>query len=192
VGLIQDLENKLLLAIADFFRPVIDPLTKFWGVVKGFFTALIDVVPETIELVQLIMSEVSEWRDFRLSINIKGGVINLQSVKDRIQTLITELVTAWHSLVDLFTSGFKMPLKSIEEAQQAAEEVVTAFENFFGKFGLREALEKLGTTLKKAGGKVFEVLALRKRHLRWSGRFDQSLMLLKTFAKRSNPVPDFS
>jgi phage-related protein len=160
VGLIQDLENRLLEAIKNFFAPVITPLVKLWTVIKNFASALIDVVPETIALVKLVISEVSAWRNFRQGINFKTGVINLQSAKDRIAQLIDEIVQGWHSLVDLFTSGFKLPLKSINEMAEAAEEVATAFEDFFGKFGLREFLQRLGPTLEKAGGKVLEVLAL--------------------------------
>lgn len=160
MGLIQDIENRLLAAILKLLEPVIGPLRKLWGIIKGFFSALILVVPETITLVKGVIEEVNAWRDFKKGISFKAGVINLQSVRDHIEDLITEVIDAWHSLVDLFTSGFKLPLKSVQEAADAAEEVVVAFENFFGKFGLREAIQRLGVTLEKAGGKVFEVLAI--------------------------------
>ena len=160
MGLIQTLEDRLLAAIKEFFRPVIEPLTRFWNIIKGFFTALIDVVPETIQLVKDIIAEVNAWRHFKQGISFKSGVINLQSVRDHIEDLIGEIIDAWSALRDLFTSGFKLPYKSIQEAVDAAEEVVTAFEDFGGRFGLREFLGKLGAKLERAGGKVFEVLAL--------------------------------
>lgn len=160
MGLLQQLEETIVQKLAQVFKPVLDPLKKLWGIIKGFFTALIDVVPETITLVGDIVSEVRAWKDFKQNISFKTGVINLQSVRDRIEMLIQELIDAWNNLRELFTSGFKLPLKSVNEAVDAAEEVVTAFEDFFGKFGLREALAKLGGSLEKAGGKVFEVLAL--------------------------------
>ncbi len=160
MGLIQQLEDRILQAITSFLQPVLGPIQKLWGIIKGFFTALIDVIPETITLVKGTIAEVNEWRNFKEGISFTRGVINLQSVRDHIEDLITELITAWKSLVDLFTSGFKMPLRSVKEATDAVEEVVTGFEDVFGKFGLKEGLKRLGAVLEKAGGKVFEVLAL--------------------------------
>jgi len=160
VGLIQDIENRLLELLKSFFKPVISPLQKLWGLIKNFFTALIDVIPETIDLVKLIISEVDAWRHFKNNLSFRSGVINLQSVRDRISDLIQDFVNAWHALQGLFTDGFKMPVKTVNEAAEALEDVITAFEDFFGKVGLKEALSKLGTTLEKAGGKVFEVLAI--------------------------------
>lgn len=160
MGLLQTLEDRILAAVKSFFAPVVTPLTKLWNVLKGFFTALLDVIPETIALVKSAIAEIQAWRTFREDISFKSGVVNLQSVKDHISDLVQEVVTAWRSLVDLFTSGFKMPARAVSEAVDATEEVVVAFEDFFGKFGLTEFLQRLGPTLEKAGGKVFEVLAL--------------------------------
>jgi phage-related protein len=160
VALLDTLEAKLLQVIKNFFAPVIGPLQKLWNILKGFFTALIDVVPETIQLVKSTIAEINAWRTFKEGISFKSGVINLQSVKDHIGDLVQELIDAWHALVDLFTSGFKLPLRGVQEAADAAEEVVTAIEEFGGKFGLREFLANLATKLEKAGGKVLEILAL--------------------------------
>jgi len=136
------------------------PLSKLWDILKGFFTALVEVVPATIKLVTDSIEEVKAWKEFKKGISFKTGVINLQSVRQHIEDLIQELITAWKSLVDLFTSGFKMPLRSVKEATDACEEVVKGFEEVFGRFGLQEGIQKLGAALEKAGGKVFEVLAL--------------------------------
>lgn len=160
MGLLQQLEEKLLDVIKRLFAPVINPLKKFWNILKSFATALVTVIPETVSLVKLIISEVAAWKNFKKGINFKTGVINLRSARTRIEDLISEILDAWAALRDLFTDGFKIPIKSVNEMAEAAEEVATAFEDFFGKFGLREFLAKLGPTLEKAGGKVFEVLQL--------------------------------
>lgn len=160
MGLIQEIENRLLSAIKNFFSPVIKPLQKFWGIVKKFFTALVDVIPETVTLVKGVVNEVIAWKNFKKGINFSTGVVSLQSAKDHIEDLISEVIDAWGAARELFTSGFELPIKSVNEAVDAATEVVTAFEDFFGKFGLSEFLQRLGPTLEKAGGKVFEVLAL--------------------------------
>jgi len=160
VGLIQDLEDKALALLKKFFEPIITPLTKLWKIIKSFATALINVIPDTISLVKLVISEVIAWKTFKEGINFKSGVVNLQSAKDRLQQIIDEIIAAWVALRGLFTDGFKLPLKSINEMAEAAEEVAGAFEEFFGKFGLKEFLSRLGPTLEKAGGKVLEVLAL--------------------------------
>jgi len=160
VGLIDTIENKLLDLLKSFLKPVLDPLAKLWGLIKSFATALIDVIPDTIKLVNLVIAEVLAWRTFKEGINFKSGVVNLQSAKDRLQQIIDEIISAWNALKGLFTDGFKLPLKSVNEMADAAEELVVAFEDFFGKFGLQELLQKLSGSLKKAGGKVLEVLAL--------------------------------
>jgi len=120
----------------------------------------VEVIPATIDLVKSVASEVSEWKNFKENISFTGGVINLQSVKDRIQQLIDEALKAWHSLVDLFTGGFKRVAgKPFEDAQAAAEELESLFEGF-GKLGLSDFLAEIGPKLEKAGGKLFEVLAI--------------------------------
>ena len=184
MGLLQSIEERILSALKRFFAPVITPLQKLWGIIKSFFSALILVIPETITLVKGIVSEVLAWRNFRQGINFKTGVINLQSAKDRISDLIGEVVDAWNSARELFTSGFKLPLKSVEEAVDATTEVVTAFEDFFGKFGLTEFLQRLGPTLEKAGGKIFEVLALIQAVA------EEALKVVREFQTILNAVTD--
>jgi len=160
MGLIQDIENRLLDLLSRLIQPVVQPLMRLWNILKGFFTALIDVIPETIELVKLIYSEVLEWRHFREDVNFKGGVINLQSTRNKIEDLISEAITAWHSLVDLFTHGFRnLTVRPIEEATEALTDVIDAFGSL-EKVGLKAWLERIGPTLEKAGGKIFEILAV--------------------------------
>jgi hypothetical protein len=160
VGLIQDIENRLLDLLSRLLQPVVAPLTRLWEILKGFFTAVIDVIPESTELVKLIYSEVLEWKDFRENANFKGGVINLQSTRNKIEDLIAEAVNAWRSLVDLFTHGFRnVTVRPIEEATEALTDVIDAFGSL-EKLGLKAWLERIGPTLEKAGGKIFEILAV--------------------------------
>jgi len=159
VGLIQELENRLLDQLKRLFAPVLKPLNKLWGILKGFFTAIVQVIPETTSLVKLIYNEIFAWRDFKKGINFKTGVINLQSARDRIEDLISEILDAWHALVSLFTDGFKIQVKSVKDAVDAVTEVAEAFDSIAGS-GLREFFERIGPTLEKAGGKVFEILAI--------------------------------
>jgi len=160
MGLIQDIENRLLDLLSRLIQPVVAPLMRLWNILKGFFTAVIDVIPETTDLVKLIYSEVLEWKNFRENANFKGGVINLQSTRNKIEELITEAIAAWHALVDLFTSGFRnVTVRPIEEATEALTDVIDAFGSL-ERLGLKAWLERIGPTLEKAGGKVFEVLAV--------------------------------
>lgn len=159
MGLLQQLEETILNKLKQLFAPVLTPLQRLWGILKGFFTAIVEVVPETISLAKLVYSEVLEWKNFREKINFKTGVISPSSSKQRIQDLIDELVAGWHGLVDLFTSGFKLSVKPLQDAQEAAAELADLFEGF-GKLGLREFVEKIGPKIEKAGGKIFEVLAI--------------------------------
>jgi methyl-accepting chemotaxis protein len=160
VGLIQTIEDRLISAISSFFQPVLTPLSKFWTALKSFCTALIDVIPATIALVKLIISEVQQWRNFKQNISFKRGVVNLQSVKDHVQDLIDEIVQAWNSMVHLFTDGFKLPVSGVEEMAAALNDLAVAFEDLFGKIGLQAFLKEIVPILEKAGGKVLEVLAI--------------------------------
>lgn len=160
MGFIQDIENRLLAAIKKLFDPLLKPLLKLWNLLKGFFTAMIDLIPKSIHLVHTILDEISEWRHFKANVNFKGGVINLKSARDKLENLVSEAIDVWNRLRNRLTQGFKFPLKAGEEAAKALEDVIVAFEDFFGDVGLRAALERIGETLSKVGGKVFEVLAL--------------------------------
>ena len=155
MSLLDTLLNKVL----EFFQPVIGPLTKLWNILKGMVTAIIDVIPATIDLVKLVYSEVLAWKTFKEGINVKTGVVNFKSARERIEDLIGELIDAWHALVDLFTGGFKrVTLKPFEDAEAAAQELADLFGGF-GKIGLK-ALQDLGPKLEKLGGKLFEILAI--------------------------------
>ena len=159
MGLIEIIENKLIDLLTKLFEPVITPLQNLWNILKNFFTSVLQVVPETIDLVTLVKNEVFEWKNFREGISFSKGVINLASVQEKIQQLIDELVAGWHSLVDLFTGGFKIAVKPLQDAEDAAAELEDLFAGL-GKLGLRDFLTKVGPKIKKAGGKLLEVLAI--------------------------------
>lgn len=133
---------------------------RIWDILKGMFTAIVTVIPKTIDLCKFIVSEVEEWRNFKNNISFKSGVINLQSVRDHVTDLIQEIITAWHSLVDLFTGGFRRVAgKPFEDAAEAAGELENLFQGF-AKLGLKDFFAELGPKLEKAGGKIFEVIAI--------------------------------
>lgn len=160
MGLIQQIEETLLNKLKQLLAPVIGPLERLWNILKGMVTAIIDVIPETISLVKLIYSEVQEWRQFRNNVSFSGGVINLQSVRDRISDLVQEFVSSWHALVDLFTHGFKQgALKPFTDAADAAAELAEVFGGL-ERLGLADFLKSIGPKLEKAGGKIFEVIAI--------------------------------
>ena len=155
----MSLIDTLFAKVLAFFDPVIAPITKLWNIIKGMVTAIIDVVPKSIALVSLVGSEVLEWKNFKESLNIKTGVLNFKSARERVEQLITELLDAWHSLVDLFSGGFKrFTVKPFEDAAEAADELVSVFEGF-EKIGLKE-LANLGPKIEKFGGKIFEILGI--------------------------------
>lgn len=157
--LFQPVIDKLLAQLTALFQPVVGPIQKLWSILKGMFNAIVEVIPATIALVKLVASEVSEWKNFKESVSIKG-VISLSSVQAKIQDLIQEILSAWHSLVDLFTGGFKRVAgKPFEDAAAAAEELENLFSGL-GKLGLSNFLKEIGPKLEKAGGKLFEVLAI--------------------------------
>lgn len=157
VALLDFLEGKILSAVEKFFEPILKPLNKLWTALKSFFTALIDLIPESISLFKLVTSEVVAWKNFKKGINFKTGVINLQSAKDRIQDLIDEIVNAWQAFLGIWRGAKLNPLDQINEASQALADVLEEFANI-GRFG--EFLKNVGPKIEKVGGKVFEVLAI--------------------------------
>lgn len=157
MGLLQTLEDKALEAVSHLFAPVLAPLKKLFNAVKSFFTALIDLVPESIDLFKLILSEIEAWRQFKQGFNFKSGVVNLQSARDRFSDLIGEIVDAWNALIGLWKGAKLNPLEQINEASAALADVLEEFGQI-GRFS--EFLKGVGPKLEKMGGKVFEVLAI--------------------------------
>ena len=158
--LLGGLEKALLDKLKALFEPVLAPLEKLWSILKGMFDSIVLVVPETIDLVELVVSEVGEWRSFRQGIDFKGGVVNLQSVRDHVGELVDEVIRAWNSVIDLFTGGFKRTAgQSFQAASDAAGELEELFTGL-GRLGLSDFLANVGPKLKRAGGKLFEVLAI--------------------------------
>src|ERR1043166_473480 len=163
MSLLDDLGSRILKALTDeitkLLAPITGPLINLCEILKGCFTAIAEVVPETITLVTGIYHQVFAWKDFKQNISFKHGVINLQSAREKIEDTIQQLITAWHSLTDLFTSGFKISVRPITEAAETMEELVSGFETL-GKIGLKDWFSKIGDLFEKVGGKVFEVLAV--------------------------------
>ena len=159
MGLLQKLEETILAELAKLFAPVIKPLTRLWAILKGFFTAIIDAVPKTIHLAKSVIEEVNEWKSFKKGISFKSGVINLQSARAGIENLITEILDAWAGIKDIFTEGASGSVQPFKAAGEAAAELADLFDSL-GKFGLKDFLSKVGPKLEKAGGKIFEVLAI--------------------------------
>jgi len=157
VGLLDDLEQRLFQQLAKLFEPILSPLRRLFSAVKSFFTALIDLVPESIHLVKSIIEEINGWRSFREQINFKTGVISPKSVKDHVQDLIGEIVDSWHALLSIWTGAKLNPISQIEEASTALADVVEEFGRI-GRFA--EFLKNVGPKIEKVGGKVFEVFAI--------------------------------
>ena len=159
MGLLQKLEDTILSELAKLFSPVLRPLKKLWGILKGFFTAIVECVPKTIHLFHSVIDEVQAWKSFKQNVSFKSGVINLQSVRDHIEDLIGEIIAAYNGIKDILTDGFKGSVGPFKAAGEAAAELADLFDGL-GKFGLKDFLSKVGPKLEKAGGKIFEVLAI--------------------------------
>lgn len=157
MGLLQQLEETILNKLASLFEPVLSPIKKIWSGLKNFFTALIDLVPESISLFKLVLSEIDAWKNFKKGISFKTGVVSLQSARDRIQQLIDEIISAWKAIIGLWKGAKLNPVEQINEAAEGLAELIEQF----GKLGkLSEFLKGILPKIEKVGGKVFEVLAI--------------------------------
>jgi phage-related minor tail protein len=137
-----DLFNPILAAIKRALGPfgkLFDLLGKFWDRLKKL-PGRID------ELVRLIRTEITEWRNFKEDIAFRTGVINIPKAVEKTRQLIEEVVNARDAVIDLFNQIKEKLQTTGGNPAQEAEDAIKDIESS----GLRDILSKFPRLLKGA------------------------------------------
>jgi|SRR5215475_14097565 len=148
MSLIGDVVNRLLEPFWDKVRTVFAPFNKAFNFVGKFWTSLTTIGSRTRTLIDTIISEVSEWKNFKENIAFRTRLISLPHAIDHIQDIVDELRTAWASVQDLvkqIKSKFETTGNPTEEAEEAMQDIESSgFKGLFEKFPkLFKGLEKV-------------------------------------------------
>jgi phage-related minor tail protein len=138
---LSDLFNPILSAIKRALGPfgrLFDLLGKFWQRITHLFERIQ-------ELVELVETEIREWRNFKEDIAYRTGVINIPKAVEKTRELIDEIARARDAVVDLWLTirdKFQTGGNPTEEAEQAIKDIEAS--------GLRDILSKFPRLLKGA------------------------------------------
>jgi len=130
-----DLFNPLLSAI----KSALGPFGKLFDLLGKFWTRLNKLPGRIQELVDLIRTEIREWRNFKEDIAYRTGVINIPKAVEKTRQLIDEVVSARDAIIDLFNK-IKEKLQTTggnpaEEAEEAVKDIEqSGFREIFSKF----------------------------------------------------------
>ena len=155
MGLLDELQNRLLRAIVERLSVVFKPFKKLVDIVLRFFHNVKTLIPKSIQFGAELKDEIVAWKKFNESIPFRTGVVNLPKAIEQTQALIDELVSAYHavlSVADLVRSKFRElgggnPTADAEEAIADIEQ--GGFKNILDKFpklakGAEKALAWVG------------------------------------------------
>jgi hypothetical protein len=142
VALIGNIIDRLLEPILTKIKEAFAPI----GRVIGFFTRFWDSVTslggKINHLIELILGEITEWKNFRQNIAFRTKVISLPAAVDHFQEFVQMVKAAWQAVLDLVEqikskAGGETPS---EEAEQAIKDIESS--------GLKGIVEKFPRLLK--------------------------------------------
>jgi len=146
--MIQHLLDLLVRPILEKLKAIFAPFGKAFKLVGDFWDKLTTIGQRTQSLVDEIVSEVSEWRNFRQNINFRTKLVSLPAAVDHIQDFVAQIRAAWQAVLDLaqqLREKFNVPGNPTEEAEQAIKDIENSgFRNLLEKFPrLAKGLEKV-------------------------------------------------
>jgi hypothetical protein len=144
VGLLDQLLEPLIERVKQVFAPfgkLFDFITHFWTSITGLGGKIRD-------LINLVVSEVNEWKNFKENIAFRTRVINVKSAIEHVQEFIEQMAAAWRAireLVDQLKSKFEVTGDPAQEAREAIDDIENSgFRAIFEKFPkLLKGLEKV-------------------------------------------------
>lgn len=148
MSLITDAIDRLLAPLFEKIKQVFAPFGKLVDFITKFWTSLTSIGSRIRDLVNTIVSEVDEWRNFKESVSFRTKLISLPAAVDHVQDFIAEVRTAWAAVLDLIQqlkSKFETTGNPTEEAEQALADIESSgFKSILEKFPkLFKGLEKL-------------------------------------------------
>ena len=139
MALIQDIIDRLLAPIFDKIKQVFAPFTKLVDFIFHFWTKLQETGTKINSLIALVLSEVSEWQNFRENLAFRTKVTNASVLIEGVREFWAQMVAAWNSIQDLvreikgkFAGAGEDPAQEVREAIKDVEE--SGFKNILAKF----------------------------------------------------------
>jgi hypothetical protein len=144
VGLLDRLLEPIIAKIKEVFAPfgkLIDFVAHFWTSITGLGGKIRD-------LINLVISEVNEWKNFKENIAFRTRVINVKSAIEHVQEFIQQIAAAWRAIQELvqqLKSKFETTGDPAQEAREAIDDIENSgFRTIFEKFPkLLRGLEKV-------------------------------------------------
>ena len=148
MSVIGDIIDRLLAPLFEKVKKIFEPFGKAFNLVGRFWTQLTTIVSRAQSLVELVISEVSEWRNFRENIAFRTKLVSLPAAVDHVQDFIAEVRAAWSAVVELvqqLKGKFETTGNPTEEAEEAIADIQNSgFKTIIEKFPkLFKGLEKL-------------------------------------------------
>jgi prophage DNA circulation protein len=113
------------------------PFGKLIEFVTRFKDAIFTLGSRTRHLIDTIISEVNEWRNFRENIAFRTKVVSLPAAVDHVQEFWQMITAAWSAILDL-VEQIKGKFQTTGNPTQEAEEAIADIE----KSGFKTILEK--------------------------------------------------
>jgi hypothetical protein len=144
VALIDTLLDPIIAKLKEVFAPfgkLIDFITHFW-------TSITSLGGKIRDLINLVVSEVNEWKNFKENIAFRTRVINVKKAIEHVQDFIAQISAAWAAIRELVAqlkSKFETTGDPAGEAREAIEDIQNSgFRQILSKFPkLLRGLEKV-------------------------------------------------
>src|ERR1041385_88885 len=148
MSVIGDIIDRLLAPLFEKVKKIFEPFGKAFNLVGRFWTQLTSIVSRSQSLVELVISEVTEWRNFRENIAFRTKLVSLPAAVNHVQDFIAEVRAAWSAVVELvqqLKGKFETTGNPTEEAEEAIADIQNSgFKTIIEKFPkLFKGLEKL-------------------------------------------------
>ena len=151
-----DLIQRLLQPIIDRVKQAFAPFGKLVAFVTRFKDSIFSLGGKIRHLIDLTVSEVNEWRNFRQNIAFRTKVISLPVAIDHIGEFWQMIVAAWQSVLEL-VKELRGKFETTGNPTQDAEEAIADIQNSSFK-GIVEKFPRLLKGLEKVLGFVAIVL----------------------------------
>jgi archaellum component FlaC len=148
MSLIGDTLLRLIQPLLDKLKEALGPLGKMFDLLGKFWTNLTSLGGKIQALINLILSEIDAWKNFKESITFRTRVISIPAAIQHIEEFKDQIIAAWNSVKDLvqqIKGKFQTTGNPTEEAEQAVEDIESSgFKTILEKFPkLAKGLEKV-------------------------------------------------
>jgi len=143
VALVQDLIDRLLGPIIQKIKEAFGPFGKLIDFVTHFWTSITSLGGKIQNLINLVLSEIDAWRNFKENIAFRTRVVNVKSAIEHVQEFYQQLIAAWNAIKELvqeLKGKFETTGDPAAEAKEAVEDIERS--------GLRDILSKFPKLLK--------------------------------------------